>query len=97
MAAAGTGTPAFLFDNKMEQLLALLIAAERWTTAQEQAERWLAMGSSVEPAYRALMLVYGARGDMARVSWIYQQCIAALDEQLGSSPLPKPGPCMTDC
>jgi WD40 repeat protein/DNA-binding SARP family transcriptional activator len=74
------------FDNKMEQLLARLIAAERWTAVQEQAERWLAMGSCMEPAYRALMLVYGARGDMAKVSHVYQQCMAALDEQLGLEP-----------
>jgi WD40 repeat protein/DNA-binding SARP family transcriptional activator len=75
-----------LFDNKMEQSLALLVAAERWTTAQEQAERWLALGSSLEPAYRALMLVHGARGDMARVSSIYQQCIIALEEEVGLEP-----------
>lgn len=75
-----------VFDNKMEQLLAQLIAAERWTAAQEQAERWLALGSSLEPAYRALMLVYGARGDMAKVSSVYQQCRAVLDEQLGLEP-----------
>jgi DNA-binding SARP family transcriptional activator len=36
-----------IFDNKMDQLLAHLIAAERWTAAQEQAERWLALGSSL--------------------------------------------------
>ena len=75
-----------VFDNKMDQLLAHLIAAERWTAAQEQAERWLALGSSLEPAYRALMLVHGARGDMAKVSSIYQQCMTALDEQLGLEP-----------
>ncbi len=75
-----------VFDNKMDQLLAHLIAAERWTAAQEQAERWLALGSSLEPAHRALMLVHGARGDMAKVSSIYQQCMAALDEQLGLEP-----------
>jgi WD40 repeat protein/DNA-binding SARP family transcriptional activator len=78
-----------VFDNKMEQLLAHLIMAERWTAAQEQAERWLALGSSLEPAYRALMLVYGARGDMAKVSTIYQQCMTALDEQLGLEPSPE--------
>jgi WD40 repeat protein/DNA-binding SARP family transcriptional activator len=75
-----------VFDNKMEQLLAHLITGERWTAAQEQAERWLTLGSSLEPAYRALMMVYGARGDMAKVSHVYQQCITALDEQLGLEP-----------
>src|SRR5688572_23540837 len=53
-----------VFDTKMEQLLGQLIAAERWTAVQEQAERWLSLGSTLEPAFRALMLAYGARGDM---------------------------------
>jgi WD40 repeat protein/class 3 adenylate cyclase len=78
-----------VFDSKMELLLAQLIAAERWTAAQEQAERWLTLGSSLEPAYRALMLTYGARGDMAKVSALYQQCLTALDEQLGLEPSPE--------
>src|SRR5688572_23540940 len=75
-----------LFDTKMEQLLAQLIAAERWTAVQEQAERWLSLGHAVEPAYRALMLSYGARGDMAKVSSIYQRCIDELDEKIGLEP-----------
>jgi DNA-binding SARP family transcriptional activator len=45
-----------IFDAKMEQLLAQLVAAERWTAVQEQAERWLGLGNTLEPAYRALML-----------------------------------------
>ncbi len=57
--------------------------AERWFAVQEQAERWLALGST-EPAYRALMLAHGARGDMAKVSSIYQRCIDELDEQFGT-------------
>ena len=64
-----------VFDSKMEQLVAQLIAAERWTAVQEQAERWLALGKTLEPAYRALMLTYGVRGDMGRVSSIYQRCM----------------------
>ena len=75
-----------IFDTKMEQLLGQLIAAERWTAVQEQAERWLSLGNTLEPAYRALMLAYGARGDMARVSSIYQRCIEELNEQFGLEP-----------
>src|SRR5690349_9537182 len=48
-----------IFDTKMEQLLGQLLVSERWTTVQEQAERWLSVGHAVEPAYRALMLSYG--------------------------------------
>ncbi|HSM70397.1 MAG TPA: BTAD domain-containing putative transcriptional regulator [Anaerolineales bacterium] len=75
-----------IFDTKMGQLLEQLIASERWTAVQEQSERWLSMGNSIEPAYRGLMLSYGARGDMARVSTVYQRCIADLDEKFGLEP-----------
>jgi len=75
-----------IFDTKMEQLLAQLVAAERWTAVQEQAERWLSLGNALEPAYRALMLAYGARGDMAKVSSIYQRCMDELNEQFGLEP-----------
>lgn len=75
-----------IFDTKMEQLLGQLIAAERWTAVQEQAERWLSLGNTLEPAYRALMLAYGARGDMAKVSSVYQRCIEELNEQFGLEP-----------
>src|SRR5215475_3974134 len=40
-----------LFDSKMEQLISQLISAERWTAVQEQAERWLTLGDTLEPAY----------------------------------------------
>lgn len=75
-----------IFETKMEQLLSQLVAAERWIAVQEQGERWLALGSSPEPAYRALMLAHGARGDMAKVSSIYQRCITELEEKLGLEP-----------
>ena len=75
-----------IFDTKMEQLLGQLIAGERWMAVQEQAERWLSLGHALEPAYRALMLSYGARGDMARVSSIYQRCMDDLDEKFGLEP-----------
>ena len=75
-----------VFDTKMEQLVTQLITAERWTAVQEQAERWLSLGNALEPAYRALMLTYGTRGDMAKVSSIYQRCMEELDEQFGIEP-----------
>src|SRR6266508_2812711 len=75
-----------IFDTRMGQLLEQLITSERWTAVQEQAERWLTLGKTPEPAFRALMLAYGAHGDMTKVSSIYQRCIAALDEQFGIEP-----------
>jgi len=75
-----------LFESKMEQLVDKLVDMERWTTVQEQCERWLALGQAPEPAYRALMLSYNARGDMAKVSSIYQRCAEDLQDQFGVEP-----------
>jgi len=75
-----------IFDTRMGQLLDQLIATEHWTVVQEQAERLLTLGNTFEPAFRALMLASGARGDMAKVSSLYQRCIAELKEQFGLEP-----------
>ncbi len=75
-----------IFNSKMDQMLGQLITAEQWALVQEQAERWLSLGNTPEPAYRALLLAYGARGDMAKVSSIYQRCIEELEEQFGLEP-----------
>jgi len=63
-----------VFDARMEQLLEQLITAERWIAVQERGERWLSLSGVREPAYRALMLASGVRGDMAKVSSLYQRC-----------------------
>jgi WD40 repeat protein/class 3 adenylate cyclase len=75
-----------LFETKMERLVEKLVDAERWTAVQEQCERWLALGRASEPAYRALMLSYNARGDMAKVSATYQRCVEDLREQYDVEP-----------
>jgi class 3 adenylate cyclase len=75
-----------IFDSKMGQLLDSLVASNRWTALQEQAERWLTLSNSPEPAFRALMLAYGARGDMVKVSSVYQRCISELKELYGLEP-----------
>jgi WD40 repeat protein/class 3 adenylate cyclase len=75
-----------VFESKMERLVEKLVEAERWTAVQEQCERWLALGNAPEPAYRALMLSHSARGDMAKVSSIYQRCVDDLRDQFGVEP-----------
>src|SRR5215212_1099183 len=75
-----------LFEAGMEQLLEQLIAAERWIAVQEWGERWLTLSGAREPAYRALMLASGVRGDTAKVASLYQRCTAALLEELGVEP-----------
>jgi len=74
------------FETKMGYLLEQLIAAERWLAVQEWGEKWLAYGDAPEPAYRALMLASGVRGDMAKVASLYQRCVDDLREQLGVEP-----------
>ena len=75
-----------IFDIKMGTLLDQLISTEHWTSVQEQAERWLMLGNTPEPAFRALMLASGVRGDMAKINSIYRKCMAELKEQFGSEP-----------
>ncbi|MGZ9166301.1 MAG: nSTAND1 domain-containing NTPase, partial [Anaerolineales bacterium] len=75
-----------IFESKMEQLVEQLVTVERWTAVQEQCERWLALGNTPEPAYRALMLSHNARGDMAKVSSTYQRCVDDLHNQFGVEP-----------
>ncbi len=74
------------FESGMGQLLEQLIVAERWIAIQEWGERWLTFGKAPEPAYRALMLASGVRGDMAKVVSLYQRCTDELQEQLGVQP-----------
>ena len=75
-----------VFDARMEQLTDQLVAAQRWSAVQEQSERWLSLGNVPEAAYRALMLSYGARGNIAQVSSVYRRCVADLHEQFDVEP-----------
>ena len=75
-----------VFEARMEQLLEQLITAERWIAVQEWGERWLTLSGVREPAYRALMLASGVRGDMAKVASLYQRCMDELQEYLGVEP-----------
>jgi WD40 repeat protein/class 3 adenylate cyclase len=75
-----------LFETKMEKLVEKLVESERWAAVQEQCERWLALGFVSEAAYRALMLSHNARGDMAKVSAIYQRCVEDLRDHFGVEP-----------
>ncbi len=75
-----------IFEARMAQLLEQLITNERWVAVEEWGERWLAFSGAREPAYRALMLASGARGDMAKVASLYQRCTDELMEKLGVEP-----------
>ncbi|MEJ2758248.1 MAG: BTAD domain-containing putative transcriptional regulator [Anaerolineales bacterium] len=75
-----------IFDARMDLLLEQLVATERWIAVQDWGERWLSLSGVREPAYRALMLASGVRGDMARVGALYQRCTEELMENLGVEP-----------
>ena len=83
------GTVQAIFEAKMQQLLELLITEQRWQTALEWAERWIVLGQTPEPAYRALMLGCAALGDNAKVAEAYERCVAALNKELGVEPAPE--------
>ncbi|MGB8648208.1 MAG: adenylate/guanylate cyclase domain-containing protein [Anaerolineae bacterium] len=75
-----------VFEARMHLLMERLVAAERWTAVLEWAEKWLSLGDTSEPAFRALLLAHASRGDLAKVTAIYQRCVAALRDELGVEP-----------
>jgi WD40 repeat protein/DNA-binding SARP family transcriptional activator len=75
-----------LYEQRLQQLLEHLIAAQLWTAVLEWSEKWIALGQTPEPAFRALMLAYGARGDTAKLVSTYERCREALDKEVGVDP-----------
>lgn len=74
------------FEQKMEMLIERLIQESRWREAIEHAERWIALGHTPEPAYRALLMAHAALGNRANVKAAYQRCLEALHKELGVTP-----------
>ncbi len=72
-----------VFEHKMGLLLDRLVAEQRWSTALEWGERWIALGHAPEPAYRALMTAHHGLGDRSSVVAVYQRCAEALRRELG--------------
>ena len=52
----------------------------------EWAERWIALGDTPEPAYRALMVAHGAAGESSQVALAYERCVEALRNELSVEP-----------
>ncbi|MEZ4870049.1 MAG: tetratricopeptide repeat protein [Caldilineaceae bacterium] len=74
------------YERAFNLLLARLVAAQRWTDVLQWGERWIALGYTPEPAYRALMLAHAGLGDMASVADLYRRCVDALERDLGVEP-----------
>ena len=74
------------FERKMSALLDRLIEARRWDEVLHWGERWIVLGGTPEPAYRALMIAYAALGDAAKGAETYRRCAEALQRELGVEP-----------
>lgn len=75
-----------LFEGKVQALLDRLVEGGNWTQVLEWGERWIALGQVPEPAYRALMIAYSGRGDIAGMAAVYKRCSKALEDELGVEP-----------
>ncbi len=77
------------FERKFTLLLERLVAERRWADVLQWGERWIALGYTPEPAYRALMQAHASLGDMVSMADVYRRCIEALDRELGVEPSPQ--------
>jgi predicted ATPase/DNA-binding SARP family transcriptional activator len=75
-----------VFEQKMQVLLGRLVEQGQWAETLDWGERWIALGSTPEPAYRALMVAHAALGDNAKVATTYERCVQTLWEELGVEP-----------
>jgi len=77
---------AALYADRMARLLELLLAEQRWRETIDWAEKWIALSSTPEPAYRALMLAHASQGNTAAALAVYARCVEALERELGVPP-----------
>ncbi len=75
-----------VFERRMKQLLERLVEARRWPEVLEWGERWIALGHTPEPAYRALMMAHANLGDVSGVATVFQRCVEALRRDLEVEP-----------
>jgi predicted ATPase/pimeloyl-ACP methyl ester carboxylesterase/DNA-binding SARP family transcriptional activator/tRNA A-37 threonylcarbamoyl transferase component Bud32 len=75
-----------VFERRMQVLLDRLTDAGQWSEVQRWAEHWIALGHVPEPAYRALMISYAARGDLSHMASAYRRCVKSLQDELDVSP-----------
>ncbi len=75
-----------VFEQEVQRLLDCLKEEQRWPEVLDWGERWIALGSRPEPAYRALMIAHGALGDRSKVVSTFQRSIQALRDDLGVEP-----------
>ena len=74
------------FERKLTLLLERLVEGQRWADVLHWGERWIALGYTPEPAYRALMMAHAGLGDMASVAESYRRVVEALERDLDVEP-----------
>ena len=75
-----------VFERKMQQWLEVLCGSGDWVAVQHRSERWIALGHTPEPAYRALMIAGAALGNRSKVVATFERCRSALTQELGVPP-----------
>ena len=75
-----------LFDQQIKRLLDRLVQQRRWEDVLHWGERWIALGQTPEPAYRALMVAQAELGNQAGVAAVYQRCVETLSQELEVEP-----------
>ncbi len=75
-----------IFEQKMARLVDMLVEERRWSEVLDWGERWIALGQTPEPAYRALMRAHSALGDLSKVAVVCQRCTESMRAQLGVEP-----------
>ena len=75
-----------VFERRIQKLLELFLREGRWAEAIEWAERWIAMGTAPEPAYRTLMIADYGLGDSSAAAAVFRRCAEALQRELGVNP-----------
>jgi DNA-binding SARP family transcriptional activator/predicted ATPase len=74
------------FERKMGVLLERLLHGHRWHEVLEWGERWIALGSVPELAFRALMIAHAEKGDVSSAASMYHRCVDSLQDELGVEP-----------
>ncbi len=75
-----------VFESKMQQLLETLLLEQRWQMVLEWGERWIGLGQTPEPAYRALMIAHSRLGNASQAAQDYERCVLAMREDLNIAP-----------
>jgi predicted ATPase/DNA-binding SARP family transcriptional activator len=69
-----------LYEERMAQLVEILIAERRWQEVLQWAESWTSRSPASEAAYQTMMLAYKALGEPAKVVTTYERCVKALQD-----------------